>query len=36
LRKTDNRLGGKIALFEMDASKGFQIDHAADLEREAR
>jgi len=34
LRENNNRLGGKIALFEMARSKGFQIDHAEDFQRE--
>ena len=33
LRDNDNRLGGKIALFEMAPTKAFQIDHAEDLQR---
>jgi N-acylneuraminate cytidylyltransferase len=33
LREHNNRLGGRIALFEMESSKAFQIDHAEDLER---
>jgi CMP-N,N'-diacetyllegionaminic acid synthase len=33
LRENDNRLGGKIALFEMESSKAFQIDHAEDFTR---
>ena len=33
LKEHDNRLGGKIALFEMDSAKAFQIDHAEDFMR---
>jgi CMP-N,N'-diacetyllegionaminic acid synthase len=34
LRENNNRLGGKIALFEMAQSKAFQIDHAEDFQRQ--
>jgi CMP-N,N'-diacetyllegionaminic acid synthase len=35
LRENNNRLGGRIALFEMAQSKAFQIDHAEDFQRQS-
>lgn len=32
LRKTHNRLGGKIVVYEMDSWKSFQIDYQSDVE----
>jgi CMP-N,N'-diacetyllegionaminic acid synthase len=33
LRSTNNRLGGRIAVYEMRAEDSFQVDHPGDLER---